>query len=123
MSGVAALSTHLAVMSVLIEYLHVSPMIATGIGFILACMVNFYIQSIYVFKTKDKKWVRALRYLAVTCVTLILNNLLFYALLTTTELHYSIVQIATTGFIFILNYVLNLIWTFNKIATTTQSKP
>ena len=121
-SGCVALGVHLLVLSALVELLSVDEVLASAVGFVVACAVNFCVQFYYVFGASDQMGQRATRYAAITIMTLLLNTLLFAGLFEITQFHYSIVQGITTAIIFVVNYVLNALWTFSSGTLEGQSR-
>ncbi|MEM7098535.1 MAG: GtrA family protein [Pseudomonadota bacterium] len=113
LSGCVALAVHLSVLAALVELFSFDEVAASGIGFVFACIVNYCIQYFYVFRVSDRLATRALRYVVITVFTLLLNMVVFYLIIQFSGLHYALAQGLTTGFIFVVNFVLNSLWTFN----------
>ncbi len=112
LAGGAALLVHLLVLSVLVEIFEIDKIVASAVGFICATPVNYILQKIYVFKSTAKLISSFSIYCIITILTLILNTILFWLLLSMLSLHYTIIQVVTVFIIFNLNYYLNRNFTF-----------
>lgn len=107
LAGVAALAVHLATLSALVEFSAVDETVASGIGFLCAVPVNFWLQRNFVFRSKGAYLAQFGRYGVVTATTLLLNVAVFAALVELIGIHYAAAQIISTAIILAANFVLN----------------
>ena len=113
-SGSTALAVHLAVLALLVELHATNETLASGIGFLVAVVVNYTIQHRWVFEAEGNHSAHLPRYLLVTFITFAANLGLFWVALNLVGLWYPVAQVLTTGFIFILNFILNRQFTFKS---------
>ncbi len=111
-TGSIALLLHLLVLYFLVENFKLDKTFASGVGFVCATLVNYFLQKTFVFKSSVNLVSSFAIYCAITVSTLILNVALFWLLSNATDMHYLFVQIVTTVVIFVLNYYLNRNVTF-----------
>ena len=111
-AGCIAVAIHLAVLVVMVERFAVNPTLATSAGFVMACIVNYLLQQAWVFRAEGRHRVFFVRYVVVTGCTLALNILLFWLIHQFWGLWYFAAQILVTGFIFLLNFAVNRLYTF-----------
>ncbi len=116
LAGGTALATHLAVLWLLVSYVGVDDVVATAIGFACALPVNFAIQYTYVFRADCHPGRSAMRYLGVSVATWGLNVVLFWIATDFGAIQYMLAQILVTGFIAVVNFVVNKFYTFSSDA-------
>jgi putative flippase GtrA len=112
--GITALLVHLLCLAMLIEWTTTPPVIASGIGFIVATMVNYALQHYWVFSVSGRHKVYFTRYISVTLATFTLNILFFWIIHDIFQVWYPLAQTVVTGCIFILNFVINRSFTFRQ---------
>lgn len=110
--GLTALLVHLLCLAMLVEWFNIAPTIASGIGFIVATIVNYTLQHRWVFGVAGGHRVFFSRYIAVTLSTFTLNIVLFWIIHQLLGVAYLLTQIVVTGSIFILNFIINRSYTF-----------
>jgi putative flippase GtrA len=112
--GGTALGLHLVVLRMLLlEGAQASAASATG--FAIACIFNYSMQRLWVFRSARSHSAALPRYVAITTTMLVVNTALF-TLLYQAGLPPSAAQIATTGCVFLLNYFANRHVTFGATA-------
>jgi len=112
LAGGAAVVTHLAVLSLLVELTPINKMLASAIGFVCAIPVNYLLQHRFVFHSSGTHGIRFVRYIVVTLSTMILNVLSFWILAEILIVYYVTAQLLTMGLVFTMNFVLNRTYTF-----------
>lgn len=110
MVGGSALGLHLAVLQGLL-WAACTPWIASAIGFVIACVLNYSLQRLWVFRSTRSHMAAAPRYVAITTVMLGVNTLLF-SVLYGAGLPAVAAQTVTTGCVFVLNFLGNRYVTF-----------
>jgi len=111
-SGGVATTAHLLTLTLLVEILAVAPVIASGIGFCIAVLLNYSLQYHWTFGACEAHTVVFLRYLGVTFAMLGVNTALFWVFLAWFGLPYLLAQILATGVVVILNFNINRYFTF-----------
>ena len=114
-SGSTALIVHVAVLALLVELFAFNETVASGIGFVVAVLVNYTIQHTWVFEAEGNHGEHFPRYLLVTLITFSLNLGLFWMAVNVVEIWYPLAQVLTTGIIFILNFLINRQFTFKAV--------
>lgn len=107
LAGAAALAVHLAVLSALVEFASCDEKVSSGIGFLCAVPVNFWLQRNFVFRSRGACLAQFGRYGIVTAATLVLNVAAFAALVDLLGVHYAAAQIVSTGIVLAVNFILN----------------
>lgn len=111
--GIAA-GVHFLVLIFLVELFNSYPPVASAIGFIIACMVNYTLQYHWTFKTQGSHKVMMTRYTLVTSLTFCVNLGIFWMLYELIGLQYIVSQFISTGVVTIINYLINKHYTFNS---------
>jgi putative flippase GtrA len=101
--GGSALGLHVAVLQGLLLSGLCTPSIASAIGFIVACVLNYSLQRLWVFRSARSHIAAAPRYIAITTAMLCVNTLLF-SILYDAGLTPVPAQTITTGGVFLLNF-------------------
>jgi putative flippase GtrA len=109
--GGLAFALHLALLQILLLRAACPAWAASAIGFVLACVFNYALQRLWVFRCGRSHAVAALRYVAITTVMLGVNMVLF-GLLYRLGLEPVVAQTITTGCVFVLNFHGNRRFTF-----------
>lgn len=95
-----------ATMVLLKEILGVHYLVATGIGFIVSVILNYYMCVFWVFRgidRPDKKAVSA--FFVVSVVGFVLNEFFMWFFVDITGIHYTLSKIVTAALVLIWNYV------------------
>lgn len=113
-AGVGAIGTvgHYAVLILLVQIFHITPLAATSAGFVTGALIN-YILNYRVTFNSDKRHREALtRFLTVACLGAILNGLIMSLGIYIFDLHYLVIQVIATCIVLIVNFAANKHWTF-----------
>ena len=109
--GGTALAIHLMVLQLLLRMHACAPWMASAFGFIVARLLNYTLQRLWVFRS-DRSHATALpRYVAITGVMMAVNTAAF-AMLFACGLPPLPAQTLTTGGVFVLNFFANCRFTF-----------
>lgn len=111
-AGGTAVGVHLSILTALTELFHVRPAIATAVGFVAGSVVNYVLQQRWVFQAQGDHRGFASRYALITTGTFFLNMFLFWVAHNVLHVWYLAAQVLVTGFIFLINFVLNRWFTF-----------
>jgi putative flippase GtrA len=111
-AGGSALGLHLLLMTILIETGSSGEIAASAAGFIAGCLLNYTLQYYITFASEVNHQSAVLRYTAVTLAMLILNLLIFKALLMLTGSSWVTAQLLASGVVFVGNFLINRRFTF-----------
>lgn len=111
-SGGTGAVIHFSILTALVAWLDVNPVVSTTIGFIIGSMVNYLLQYHWTFSADGPHHVMLTRYAVVTSATMLLNGQLFWLLTSQVGMHYLIAQFIVTGIIVAVNFLINKHYTF-----------
>ena len=87
---------------------------ASSIGFVAGALVNYVLNHRYTFRSSKAHLEAGPKFFLVAIFTGILNALLVYAGVSLMGANYLMVQIAATCVMFLANFALNSLWTFQE---------
>ena len=96
---------------VLIEGVHMDPVAASAVSFILMTVVSFFLNVKYTFGSRITQQ-KAFRFITVSTIGFILNFLLMFFIVHIFAFHYFIGELVTILVIPFVNFLLNNYWTF-----------
>lgn len=111
-AGGSALGLHFLLMTLLIETGSSGEVAASAAGFLAGCLLNYTLQYHYTFTSNVDHQSAVLRYTVVTLAMLVLNLLIFKALLTLVSTGWVLAQLIASGMVFLGNFVINRRFTF-----------
>jgi putative flippase GtrA len=114
--GIAAMSTHLAILATLIKAFHFLPLIASSFGFVAASILNYGLQRTLVFSSDLPIVTTAGRYVFITSGMLAVNAVLFALFYSIVELPPILAQATATLCVFIGNFFCNRHYTFSRLS-------
>jgi putative flippase GtrA len=102
------------VMALLIWLFQCPLMLASGIGFVIGAVANYFLNARLTFRSNERHRSTAPRFAATATAGLAINSLLltFFAWF---GLHPALAQLLTTLGVLIWNYSINALWTFKKV--------
>ena len=104
-SGGIATAVHWATLWGLIN-LQLEPVLASSIGAFVGAIVNYFLQYFFTFKTKRRHKQALSAYVPAVLVSWLLNLVLFYSLYGSLFAQPLTAQIATTGVVMVVNFLL-----------------
>mgnify|MGYP001233810615 CR=1 FL=1 len=110
--GIASLAVHLLVLLVLIEWFNLMAILATTVGFVSAVVVNFTLQSIFVFDSRSAIANSFIKYLFVTTISFSANILLFGIWVSEGMSSPLVAQSIISLLIFLINFFLGKYFVF-----------
>ncbi len=113
-AGGTAAGVHFLVLIALVELLAIYPPMASAIGFVIACAVNYTLQYHWTFKANGSHKVMLTRYTMVTLITFVVNLLIFWFLYEKLNVLYLISQFISTGVVTLINFIINKHYTFKS---------
>jgi putative flippase GtrA len=109
--GATAASVHILVVLCLVTYVQIHPLIANIFGFLIAFNVSYLGHKYVTFsQLQDQKQLSLPHYFLVASSAGILNELLYYILLSYTHLNYLIALILVLGFVALYTYTASRFW-------------
>ena len=111
-AGGLAAALHIAILALLVEFIHLNATLATTVGFVVASVFNYSLQYHWTFSATGSHILHFPRYCVVTSITVLINAGAFWTLNAALGVPYIIAQLVTTGLIFLLNYEVNRRFTF-----------
>jgi len=112
MVGAVGTLCHYATLITLVELLRVGAVTATTAGFLAGMLVNYALNYRYTFRSDRPHVQAAPRFFLIGVCTGVLNALLMHLGVVVAGMNYLLIQLVTTAVLFLLNYLLNSIWTF-----------
>ena len=111
-AGSLAVGTHLLILQAGI-YLGVNLTVATSVGFIVGCCVNYALQRSWVFQYKAQTLTTFSRYVIVTGIMCVVNMILFNLLLRL-PIGVLVAQVFSTLIVMFANFAINSRFTFAR---------
>ena len=107
-SGGAGAVVNLTVLFVLVHYLGMYPVLASGGSFIAAFFVSFTLQKLWTYRNFDRENAggQMIIYFVIQLINLGINTALMYFFVEFTTLHYLVAQIVTSGVIAVESFFL-----------------
>ena len=104
--GIAA-ALHFVVLIALVELTGMLPIMATSIGFILAVILNYFLQYYWTFAADGPHGPKLFRFTCIALFALTINGIVFWFMNTIAGLPYLLSQVVATGLVVIVNFQLN----------------
>ncbi|GIX49570.1 MAG: hypothetical protein KatS3mg131_3781 [Candidatus Tectimicrobiota bacterium] len=114
--GVGAVGTavHYGTLMLLVALARLSPVLASGIGFVLGALVNYGLNYRLTFRSTKSHLEAVAKFYAVAFFGLGLNTLLLGLLIWHLHLHYVAAQVAATATVSLVGFIGNRCWTFHE---------
>ena len=112
--GVIGTGTHYLVLIMLVESAGINPVTATSVGFVVGALVNYALNRRYTFQSSKSHLDAGPKFFIIAIVTGIVNSLLVYGGANLLGANYLLVQIGATFIVFLANFALNSLWTFQE---------
>ncbi|WP_218242152.1 GtrA family protein [Comamonas fluminis] len=111
--GGSAAATHLAVVGLLVSLLHMPPLSANVLAFLVAFIVSYNGHALLTFsESKAQDWSVVARYFAVACLSFVANEVLYYIALNWLHWHYFWSLAAVLVLVAIGTFVMSKFWAF-----------
>jgi putative flippase GtrA len=118
MVGAAGTLVHYATLILLVETCAIYPVTATTLGFGLGALVNYLLNHRYTFNSTKAHRDSGPKFALIAIATGVLNTLIVHAGVDILGFNYLFVQVVATATVFLLNFVLNSLWTFRESDAT-----
>ena len=110
--GLVANVAWFAVLIGLVEVCSINPTISSGIGFIVAVILNYSCQYKLTFKSEGNHAEIFLRFFVVAIFGVTINLLIFWTLNEKFDTPYLVAQVVSTGIVVLVNFNINKRYTF-----------
>lgn len=114
-SGSIAVLTHLALLTLMVEVMHVPEVFASNLSFCIGAVVNYLLQHNFVYNCEGDHSKHASRFAMVTLTGLLINYVVFSQLLQIIDF-YLFAQLVTIIVVFVFSFIVNTTFTFRKEA-------
>ena len=112
--GVIGTSGHYAVLILLVQLLHVEPVLATTLGFVVGALINYVLNYRITFKSNKKHREALTKFLAVAGLGAVANGMIMSVGINIFDVHYLIIQLLATCIVLVFNFMANKYWTFSE---------
>jgi putative flippase GtrA len=110
--GCAAAVGHYGALILLSEWAGVSPVPASGAGFIIGAVISYALNYQYVFRSDKDHAPTAVKFLTVAIIGLTFNSAIMALLTGAVGIHYLPAQLIATFMVMLWSYLGNRCWTF-----------
>jgi putative flippase GtrA len=110
--GCAAALGHYGALIMLSEWAGVSPVPASGTGFVIGAAISYALNYQFVFRSDKDHAPTAVKFLTVAIIGLGLNSAIIALLTEGADLHYLPAQVTATILVMVWSYLGNRCWTF-----------
>lgn len=112
--GLIGTAGHYAMLVSLVQFVHLSPVIATTIGFVVGALINYVLNYHITFNSRKPHRETLTKFLLVAIAGAMLNTLIMMLGVSLLDLHYLIIQLFATGVVLLFNFLANRCWTFTE---------
>ena len=96
------------------EKLGINKYLSNAVGFCFAVTSNFIFNRQWTFESHTQEYTgQFARFILVALTGLLINNLLLYLFVKKFNLNFYVLKLTVIGCVFLWNYLLNLLFTFN----------
>ena len=110
--GAVGTAAHYSALIALVQIMHLNPVRASGVGFVIGAFVNYALNYRLTFRSKKLHRESMPKFFIVASLGLVLNTLLMALLVEALKLYYIVSQIVATASVLIWNFLANRSWTF-----------
>jgi len=110
--GAVGTAAHYSALIALVQFMHVSPVPSSGVGFVIGALVNYALNYRLTFRSKKLHRESMPKFFLVAIVGLVLNTAVMVLLAEILKLHYLVSQVLATGGVLVWNFTANRYWTF-----------
>jgi len=112
--GVVGTTAHYFVLIMLHEFLGITPVIASAIGFIVGAFVNYLLNYHVTFQSDASHGAAIPKFYVIATVGFLLNIAVMWLMLQHFKMHYIGSQLVATGLVLAWGFAGNSVWTFNE---------
>jgi putative flippase GtrA len=112
--GVIGTAAHYLTLILLVEAAKLDPVVATTTGFLVGALVNYVLNHRYTFRSTKVHLDAGPKFFLIAAVTGALNALLVHVGVNLAGANYLLIQVGATVVVFLANFALNSLWTFQE---------
>lgn len=114
-AGIGAIGTagHYLALIGLVQFLGMSPVSASAVGFMIGALINYLLNYKFLFRSRKRHSESMSKFFAVALAGLVLNALVVSFGINAVYLHYVVAQFFATAIVLVWNFSINRIWTFS----------
>lgn len=120
--GLVGTMAHYSVLLALVEWVGLSPVTGSAIGFLVGALVNYSLNYNFTFRSTVPHRLALPKFMTVATAGFFLNTFIMVAGTRWTPLHYLVVQVLATGLVLFLGFVANALWTFKGKAHDSRQE-
>lgn len=111
--GLVGTAGHYLVLYLLVELGEISVLISSSAGFVTGAVINHELNRRFLFHRTQRSYSgSAIRFFMVATAGFLVNLTVMFVLTDIFTVHYLIAQVAATGLVFLVTFLVNKLWTF-----------
>ncbi|MBF0471355.1 MAG: GtrA family protein [Gammaproteobacteria bacterium] len=110
--GVAGTSGHYLTLIALVQWVALTPVVATSFGFGVGAVINYLLNYRFTFHSRQQHRKALPKFLLVAAAGALVNGAVMALGHTQLGLHYLLAQVIATVLVLLWNFAINKIWTF-----------
>ena len=113
-AGIGAIGTvgHYTTLIFLVQFIHIVPVVATTIGFVVGALINYLLNYRITFNSNKRHREALTKFLLVASLGAIINAAIMATGINIFDIHYLLIQVIATCFVLVINFIVNKYWTF-----------
>jgi putative flippase GtrA len=113
-AGAVGTAVHYGILALFFYRLHFPAFLATGVGFSVGAITNYFLTRLFVFSSTKPHSVAGPRFFITALVGLCFNTLTMYLISRCFQVSVWMIQIFVTIAVFFLVFVINKTWSFRE---------
>jgi len=111
--GIIGTAGHYATLLVLVQLVHVDPVLATTAGFMVGALINYVLNYRITFNSNKRHREALTKFLAVAGIGGAVNAGIMSAGMRIIDVNYMVIQLFATAIVLVFNFMANKHWTFS----------
>jgi putative flippase GtrA len=112
--GLVGTMAHYLTLLALVEWVGLTPVTGSAIGFVAGALVNYSLNYHFTFRSTDLHRVTLPKFVTVAIAGFFLNSFFMMAGTRWTPMHYLVIQVLATGAVLLWGFAANSLWTFKR---------
>ncbi len=112
--GAVATAAHYLILIVLVQFYHLDPILASGIGAIAGALISYVLNYHFTFRSNSTHALSVAKFFIVAGVGLALNSMSMLVCIELFGFYYLLSQILATALVLIWSFTANRAWTFRE---------
>lgn len=113
-AGATGLVLQYLVLGLLVQGLGLGAVFASACGFVAGALANYAMNYHLTFKSAKSHWEAMSKFFLVALFGLLLNTCIMFIAVNMLCIYYLFAQILATGVVFVWNFTIHRLWTFNE---------